>query len=160
MLVGPAAHGGERTYKRLSESGEGVFDSEGLGVRDAPRDQSGRFEVAQRSSQHSLRDVSQPSSEFAVAMRFPAQHGQDLRRPLANEDRRDRFRRRMSLLLHVRFKDLTFFQVRGPRENRSLAMCLCLDALALLRFLPCPRCTTQAGTPVYLLDARERETRL
>lgn len=115
MLVGPAAHRGERTYKRFPKSGERVLNRESrLGVCNAPRDQPRRFEVAKRSSQHSLRDVSQTPSQLPVAMRFPTEQGKDLRRPLPDEDRRDWIRGGMRFLLRC------WFQRSWSSDNRRI----------------------------------------
>lgn len=130
MLVGPAAHRGERTYKRFPKSGARVLNRESrLGVCNGPRDQPRRFEVTKRSSQHSLRDISQTPSQLPVAMRFLVEPGQDLRRPLPDEDRRDWIRGGMRFLLHSDNRRIhcNYSLVRRPRmEPLARSNCVLL----------------------------------
>ena len=83
----PVADPSQRIDKRPAQLSQGILYSNRLRSGHLPGDKSRRFEIAKRSSKHSLRNVSQATPQHSVAVRLLLQRIYDFHRPFADEKR-------------------------------------------------------------------------
>lgn len=115
-------------------------------MRHASGYQSSRFEIPERSGQHSLGDTAQPPPQLPVPMGLFAKVGQNRHGPLADVNRGDRLRSWCGWVVHISQPVLSIFFFAKCRTNRFRRVEP--DANGFLSFaLP--------GTQVYLIDAAE-----
>ena len=150
VTIGPAADTAQRDDERPSQLGQGILDCNGLGSRHLPGDQSHGLKIAKRSSEHSLRDVSQTTSQPPVTLWPFFQRGHDLDGPLPDEKRGHHIRPAAKSIVHFALAPRKeFLEVRRSLEN-------CLFILPLQRRAPSHLVSllqyAQEGTRVYLLD--------
>jgi hypothetical protein len=82
----PPAHTPERPDDCPSEFAQRILDGKGLRSHHAPRNQTGGFEIAKSSGEHTLRDVSQVVAQFPVPVRLLLKKKQNAGRPSADEN--------------------------------------------------------------------------
>src|SRR5262249_23401991 len=88
----PTAHAPEWSDDCPSQSGQGILDGNGLRSRNAPGDESCRFEIAKSSGKHPLGDASKVAAQLPVAIRPLFQRKQNSGCPPADENRRGHLR--------------------------------------------------------------------
>jgi hypothetical protein len=125
-MIGPAADTAQRDDERPPQLRQGILDGDGLGSRHLSSDQSHGLKIAKGSSKHSLRDVSQTTSQPSVSLWPFLQRVHDLYGPLPDEKRGHHFRPAAKSIFHFALdpSGKNFFKCDG-RARIASSSCLC-----------------------------------